>query len=66
MRFRNVRLMAIRNGSKWTISASGGLEILQMVSEPDTERCASEDAGPPKGVDCEIPNRLKRGTKHCL
>ena len=28
--------MTIRNESKWTISISGGLEMLQMVSEPDT------------------------------
>ena len=37
--------MAIRNGLKRTISTSGELELLQMVSEPDTKRCASEDAG---------------------
>ena len=30
-----------------TISASGRLELLQMVSEPDTGQCASEDASPP-------------------
>ena len=35
----------IRNGPKRTISTSGGVVMLQMVSEPDTERCASEDAG---------------------
>ena len=32
-----------------TISASSGLGLLQMVSKPDTRRCASEDAGPPRG-----------------
>ena len=52
--------------SKWTISASGGLRLLQMVSEPGTEQCASEDAGPLKGVDCEITHRLERRTKHSL
>ena len=36
--------MAIRNGSKQTISVSGGLEPLQMLSEPDTKQCASMDA----------------------
>ena len=35
-----------------------------MVSEPDTGWCASEDAGPPRGVDCEISHRLEGGTKH--
>ena len=55
----------IRNGSKRTVSVSGGLGLLQMVSEPDTEQCVSEDVGP-KGVDCEIPHRLERGTKHSL
>ena len=57
----------ICNGSKRTISASGELRLLQMVSEPNTGRCASEDAGPPKGVDgmhCEIRHRLERETKH--
>ena len=33
-----------------------------MVSEPDTRRCASEDAGLRKGVDREIPHPLERGT----
>ena len=32
--------------------------LLQMVSEPGSGRCASEDAGPPRGVDCEVPHRL--------
>ena len=32
-----------------------------MVSEPDIRRCVSEDAGPRKGVDDEIPRRLERG-----
>ena len=58
--------MVIRNGPKRTIFASGGLELLLMVSEPDTGWYASKDAGSPRGVDCEIPHRLERGTKHCL
>jgi len=37
------------NGPKWTISTSRELELLQMLSEPDTGRCASEDTGPPRG-----------------
>ena len=32
-----------------------------MVLEPGSGRCASEDVGPQKGVDCEIPHRLERG-----
>ena len=67
---------------KMAISASGGLGPLQMVSMPDTmrcaseeaelrrrgdtKRCASEDARPWKGVDCEIPHWLERETKHFL
>ena len=51
---------------KRIISASGGLGPLQMVSEPDTRQCVSKDAGPRRGVDCEIPRRLERGTKHSL
>ena len=33
-----------RESPKRTISTSGGFELLQMVSELDTRRCASEDA----------------------
>ena len=62
---RRMRLTVIRNGSKWTISASNGLELLQMVSKPNTEWCTSEDAGS-KGVDCEIPRQLERRIKHFL
>ena len=51
----------ICNGAKRTISASGGLGLLQMVSEPDTGLCASKDARSPRWVDCEIPHRLERG-----
>ena len=56
----------IHNGPKRTISVSGELELLQMVSGPNTGQCASKDAGPPKEVDCEIPHRLERRTKHSL
>ena len=34
---------------KRTIFVRCGSESLQMVSEPDTGRCASKDAGPQKG-----------------
>ena len=46
-----MRLTALCNGPKWTISASGGLGLLPMVSELDTGWCASKDAGPPREVD---------------
>ena len=51
--------MTIRNESKWTIFASGGFGLLQMVSESDTGRCASEDAGPLRRADCEILHRWR-------
>ena len=54
----------IRNGPKQTISASSELGLLQIVLQPDTWRYASEDVGTPRGVDCEIPHLLERGTKH--
>ena len=44
-----VRLTAIRNRPNRTIFASSGLELLQMVSEPDTRLCATEDARPLRG-----------------
>ena len=56
----------IRDEPKWTISASGGLERLQIVSELDTGQCASEDVGWPRRVDFEIPHQLERGIKHSL
>ncbi|KAG7024023.1 hypothetical protein SDJN02_15052, partial [Cucurbita argyrosperma subsp. argyrosperma] len=63
-----------RESPKRTISTSGGSRPLQMVSEPDTgrcasllavprrgvdtRRCASKDAGPRRGV---VPHRLEEG-----
>ena len=62
MCFKTVRLKMMRNGPKRTISTSDDLGLLQMVSELDTEQRASEDTWPPRGVDCEIPHQLERGT----
>ena len=47
--FKTVRLVVICNGPKWTIFASGGHGLLQMILESDTERCVSEDAGSSRG-----------------
>ena len=61
MPFKTVRLTTIHFEPKRTISISGGgLGRLQMVSEPNARRCASKDARPPRGVDCEIPHQLER------
>ena len=38
--------MRIRNGPKQTISTSGELGLLQMVSVTNIEQCASEEVGP--------------------
>ena len=54
MRFKTVRLMAIGNGLKRVVSTSVEFKLLQMKSELDTGRCASEDSGPLREVDCEI------------
>ena len=53
----------IRNESKWTISTSGGIGPLQMVSNPDTDGMLVRTLTPKK-VDCEISHRLKRETIH--
>ena len=53
-----VRSHVVWTGSKQIISTSGGLELLQMISEPGYVRCASKYVGPPKEVDCEIPRCL--------
>ena len=46
MHFKTVRLTTICNGPRRIISASCGLELLQMVTELDTGWCVSEDVGP--------------------
>ena len=49
MRFKIVRLTAVRNGPKRTIFAINGLGLLQMVSKSVLERCANEDVGSSRG-----------------
>ena len=49
MHFKIVRLTAIRNRPKRTISVSIGLKLLQMVSKTVGGQCVSEDAGPQTG-----------------
>ena len=44
----------IPNRPKKTTSASGGFELLQMISEPNIEDWVS------KGVNCEISHWLER------
>ena len=65
MRFKTLRGKSGMESSMRTTSASG-LGLLQMILEPDTGRCASEDVGLLRGVDCEISHWLERKTKHCL
>ena len=40
-----MRLTAICDGPKRTISASSEFELLQMISEPDIRQYASKDVG---------------------
>ena len=54
-----------RERPKKTVSASGGLEPLEMVLEPDTGQCTSKNSVP-KVVDCEILHWSEKGTKHFL
>ena len=42
--------MKIRNEKKWTMSASSGLGLLQMISEIVTKQRVSEMLGPQKGL----------------
>jgi len=46
--------MHFKNLERRTIFVSGGLGLLQMVSEPETEQCTSEDAGPQRGGLCDL------------
>ena len=59
MRFLNLEGKPERESPKTTMSASGGHGLLQMVLEPGSRRYVSEDVGPPRGVDCEIPHWLE-------
>ena len=34
-----------------------------MISKLDIEWCANENAGSPKGVDCEIPTSIGEGNE---
>ena len=49
MRFKNHARKSERESPKRTISVSGGLGPLQIVSKLDTGQCASENAGPQGG-----------------
>ena len=65
MCFKTLRLAAIHNELKRTISTNDGLGLLQMKSEPDTGRCASEGAGP-QGSKLRDPTSIGERTKHFL
>ena len=45
-RFKNLERKPERESSKKTISASDGFKLFQVVSEPDTRRCANEEVDP--------------------
>ena len=51
MHFKNLEGKTEREDPKRTISASGRLGPLQMVSELDTEGCANEEAESQREVD---------------
>ena len=55
-------LKTLRGSTKRTISVSGGVGLLQMVSKSDTRQYAKEDAGSRRGVDYEFPHGYERGT----
>ena len=78
MRFKNLEEKPERKNPKRTISTSGGLELLQMISKLDSRRYVSEEAEPWMGVDTRwcaskdaeslrewiwgVPHRLEKGT----
>ena len=49
MRFKDLEGKPGRESPKRTISACSGFGPLQMVVEPDTRRCASEEVEPRRG-----------------
>ena len=46
-----MRFKTLRENPKKKISASGGFRLLQMVSKPNTGRCASKEDEPRRGMD---------------
>ena len=51
MHFKNLEGKPERKNPKRIISSCSGLGLLQMVSEPDTGHCASEEVELRKEVD---------------
>ena len=47
--FKNLEGKPKRGSTNGTISASGGLKLLQMVAEPNIGQCASEETEPRRG-----------------
>ena len=62
--FKIVRKNPKGKSLKMTISTSGRLELLQIVSKSDTKHSVSKEARSRRGVNSEIPYRLERKTKH--
>ena len=58
--FKNLEGKPERESPKRTISANGGLGLLQLVSEPDTGRCASKEAKPQRGSEHEAVCQQRR------
>ena len=52
--FKNLEGKLERKSQKKTISITDGLKLLQMVSEPDTKRCASEEIELRRRVDTRL------------
>ena len=63
---KTMRLMEYVTSQSGQYLLAAGFELLQMVSEPDIGRCASEDAEPSREMDCEILHRLEIGMKQFL
>ncbi|KAG7029873.1 hypothetical protein SDJN02_08216, partial [Cucurbita argyrosperma subsp. argyrosperma] len=69
-RFKNIEGKPKRESPNRIISVSGEPGLLQMVSELDTGRCASEESVPQRGIDTKqcgvhlvgVPHRLEKGT----
>ena len=62
---KNLEGMPERESPKRTISVTGELGLLQMVSKPDTRRCVRKEAEPQRGwIRGGVPTRslsLERG-----
>ena len=49
-----------------TLSPKGGVDLEAVLRRLEEEKSVSEDAGPRREMDCDVPHWLGRRTNHHL